>query len=144
MLLVAAIEFRTMYFSDLTPYIYMGEKPRPDLLNVGWLDEHHDYPRGQIGVDMLETLAKHCTNPFRKMRGFHFCPFCRSLITAQLERDRPLKQLGSAEIRVRADKGVIYASPDLIYHYAKDHDYLPPAEFLDALRRIWQDSKCNS
>lgn len=41
--------------------------------------------------------------------------------------------LGSAEIRVKAKDGRIYAAPNLIYHYVAEHDYDPPKEFIEAL-----------
>jgi hypothetical protein len=42
--------------------------------------------------------------------------------------------LGSAEIWVPAlGQAVIYAAPDLIYHYVKEHRYLPPADFINAV-----------
>jgi hypothetical protein len=42
--------------------------------------------------------------------------------------------LGSAEIQVAGKGDRIYVAPDLIYHYIAVHQYLPPAEFLDAVR----------
>lgn len=44
--------------------------------------------------------------------------------------------LGSAEIRVPSRLGVVYAAPDMIYHYIKDHDYVPPQEFIDAVLEL--------
>ena len=31
-------------------------------------------------------------------------------------------------------KGVVYAAPELIAHYVEDHGYLPPPEFVEAVR----------
>jgi hypothetical protein len=41
--------------------------------------------------------------------------------------------LGSAEIRVISNTGVIYAAPNLIYHYVHAHSYAPPAGFVEAV-----------
>jgi hypothetical protein len=41
--------------------------------------------------------------------------------------------LGSAEIRVFGKGELIYAAPNLIYHYVSVHCYKPPEEFLQAL-----------
>ena len=30
-------------------------------------------------------------------------------------------------------QAVIYAAPDLIYHYVKEHRYLPPTDFINAV-----------
>ena len=45
-----------------------------------------------------------------------------------------MRLLGSAEIRVFADGGAIYAAPDLIYHYMVVHRYKPPDQFISSLR----------
>jgi len=44
--------------------------------------------------------------------------------------------LGSAEIRVQGIDGAVYAAPNLIYHYMANHNYLPPEEFLGAIRDL--------
>lgn len=41
-------------------------------------------------------------------------------------------EVGNGEIRVGSD-GITYAAPVLIVHYIKDHGYLPPAQFLEAI-----------
>jgi hypothetical protein len=41
--------------------------------------------------------------------------------------------LGTGELWVTGDKGVIYAAPTLIVHYVEDHGYVPPAAFVSAL-----------
>jgi hypothetical protein len=50
-----------------------------------------------------------------------------------LEFEGEVLKLGSAEIRVFGRSGVIYAAPNLIFHYVKDHAYRPPREFIDAV-----------
>lgn len=42
-------------------------------------------------------------------------------------------RLGSAEIRAYSLNGKIYAAPNLIFHYAKAHNYKPPEEFIWAV-----------
>jgi hypothetical protein len=42
--------------------------------------------------------------------------------------------LGSAEIRVFGEAGLIYAAPDLIYHYVLVHHYSPPEVFVRAMK----------
>jgi hypothetical protein len=41
-------------------------------------------------------------------------------------------EVGNGEIRVGSD-GITYAAPVLIVHYIKDHGYLLPAQFLEAI-----------
>ena len=42
--------------------------------------------------------------------------------------------LGSAEIRVFGQAGLIYAAPNLIYHYVLLHHYSPPEVFVPAMK----------
>jgi hypothetical protein len=48
-------------------------------------------------------------------------------------RDGETMILGSAEIRVFGAGAIVYACPNLIFHYVTEHSYLPPRSFLDAL-----------
>lgn len=73
---------------------------------------------------------------FRKIRvnqtrGFHRCDFCAPVQQGLTQEGEELL-LGSAEIRVGIG-AVIYAAPDLIFHYVSVHPYHPPAAFLHAL-----------
>jgi hypothetical protein len=43
--------------------------------------------------------------------------------------------VGSAEIRVHAPSGAIYAAPDMIIHYVEKHGYRPPDHFVQAVMR---------
>ena len=36
---------------------------------------------------------------------------------------------------------MIYAAPNLIYHYVKEHRYLPPMEFINAVLSAARDSR---
>jgi hypothetical protein len=104
----------------------------PRVYNVGWLSVSHDYARGSVARDELRGLidlaARIRTN---QMRGYHDCDLCEP-------REDPTQLegswLGSAELWVRNRAGDIYAAPDLILHYVKDHAYAPPPEFWDAVR----------
>src|SRR5215471_18486427 len=123
-----------MYFEDLSPYSYLTGTPDPDVVNIGWLDEHHDFPRGQVSEAVLQRILDLCLTPVNVTRGFH-----QSLLLTLEVFGYPVEhagrnmRLGSAEIRVRGKNGRQYAAPNLIYYYIKDCGYLPPAEFLDAL-----------
>ena len=123
------------YFADLTPYTYLKREPDQRLLNVGWLDNEHDYPAGEIEPALLDKLFDLCLKPARQTRGWYHCLFCppqRGGYKTEWHARQII--LGSAEIRVRGREGVEFASPNLIFHYVRDHKYLPPREFLDALR----------
>ncbi|GLW10773.1 hypothetical protein Misp01_59010 [Microtetraspora sp. NBRC 13810] len=60
--------------------------------------------------------------------------------------------LGSAEIHLFSANGVIYSSPDLVYHYVECHGYRPPSDYVEAvmepcrnrelLRRLYEVLAC--
>jgi hypothetical protein len=79
------------YFADLTQYEYrpFHKQSRAGLLNVGWLDHEHDYPKGPVDSGSLEKLARLCASPVNTTRGVHHCPYCKEYpvraITAEVE-----------------------------------------------------------
>ncbi|TDD58396.1 hypothetical protein E1263_19455 [Kribbella antibiotica] len=122
------------YFADLSRYTYGPGWRR--MLNVGWLERGHDFAVGQVesGVlDRLTILAEHQENV---MRGTHDCQFCT--LESPLHFPAPVARgfvsLGMGELHVKGRWGVKYAAPSLIIHYISAHSYLPPQEFLDAVR----------
>lgn len=133
-----------MYFPDLSPYTYQPSSPWPEgateVVNVGWLDPSHDFPKGRVEASLIMAVLRRCLRPVNRTRGVYISPF---LVTSNAEPDRWYRVtidgqqlvLGSAEIWLRGEGGRWYAAPNLIYHYIRDLDYLPPKEFLDALAR---------
>ena len=117
-----------MYFQDLTPYEYFkGGSPE---FNVGWLDSGHSFFRGSVPEGFISRLRALAHNPVNQTRGFHVCQFCDiHPITSE-------SALSSAEIRVVASNGKVYASPMLICHYIEAHSYRPPQEFIDAVMQM--------
>lgn len=129
------------YFEDLTPYTYIRRTARDNELNVGWLDDQHDFPRGSVSDDILAKIFSLCRTPVNQTRGFYRCLLCPD---KGLDRDLGFKVmrggvtllLGSAEIRVRSKTGKTYASPTMIYHYIEGHGYRPPEEFLGTVLEL--------
>jgi hypothetical protein len=119
------------YFPDLSEYNY-GTNSSETALNVGWLDDQHDFAKGYVEKEVCEKLLELCSCPVRQTRGYHRCPLCRKMPISISWRDRTI-MLGSAEIRIVSKDGAVFAAPDLIYHYITAHAYCPPAEFLAAL-----------
>jgi hypothetical protein len=123
-----------MYYSDLSPYQSLVEAGDPLSLNVGWLDGVHDYMQGDVPDSFLELLLAYCHIPVHPMRGYHRCELCNEpAYRFQVPLTKGDLYLGSAEIRVFNNKGVVYAAPNLIYHYVADHHYRPPEEFIKAV-----------
>ena len=126
-----------MYFADLSPYTFLGHPPDEKILNVGWLDNEHSFPTGQLDSTVLDHLFGLCLKPVRKTRGFHQCLLCPRLELGYLvQHGGKERRLGSAEIRLKARNDVVFASPDMIFHYVRDHNYMPPAVFVKALEEM--------
>ena len=123
------------YYPDLSPYTYHRDGIATNTVNVGWLDCQYDYPRGSVGDDFLYKLWGFTRLRLIRMRGFHKCNLCLSNTTSPLtvtNGDETLF-LGASEIRVFGGNGVIYAAPNMLYHYIKEHSYEPPKEFINAV-----------
>lgn len=120
------------YFADLTPYSYSSTSDQ-SILNIGWLDKQNPFPVGFVDPNVLLKLFKLCkTKTVKKTRGFHLCNMCRRQhLKFELDGDHVF--MGTSEIRVPGKNGIIYAAPTLILHYIREHNYLPPEEFVDAV-----------
>jgi hypothetical protein len=123
------------FFRELSEYEYhRAECNRPVTKNVGWLGEGHEFRREKASEQLLDRLWSYCHISVAQMRGIHPCEFCPPDGLSYFgQRNGEKLLLGSSEIRVFGKAGVIYAAPTLIYHYAAEHDYRPPDEFVEAL-----------
>lgn len=100
--------------------------------NIGWLCAEK-YFETEVPDDLiLQCLWDFCSISVAQSRGIYLCDICKPEQVIVTERNGHKLLLGSAEIRVFSDD-VVYAAPNLIYHYVKDHHYKPPAEFVRAL-----------
>jgi len=123
-----------MYLKDLEPYNHGVPEPLKDVLAVGWLSKISSFPQGDVAADFVGALERLLsTHRVNQMRGYHVCEFCsKSPLTRRTQSGRTI-MLGSAEIWVPSlERAVVYAAPDLIYHYVTEHRYLPPSDFIRA------------
>lgn len=124
-----------MYFADLTPYTYTKERlagDGPSLVNFGWLDVGHDYPRGRSGPNIIEYFLRLAAGYANRMRGYHRCPFCGDEKQETMVLGGGLIYLGNAEIHVTVGD-TTYIAPSLLPHYMEAHEYMPPQEILAVL-----------
>jgi len=127
------------HFRDLTRYEYLGVED--NTRNVGWLSAAYEYPKGRVSRDIVDKLERLSRSAHNLTRGHHVCELCTSEPPRE-HGDEPisnahhLPETGNGEIRITAADGVAYAAPVLLVHYIEAHDYLPPAEFLDAVASI--------
>src|SRR5262249_47547463 len=131
----------TMFYPDLSSYQHLSLNPceellfpynpgRQTVLNVGWLDKEHPFPKGELPISTVESILELCFWPVNVFRGCHFCNLCYYDEPPLIEWRGKKARLGSAEIWILGENGVVYASPDLIHHYIRHHSYLPPKEFI--------------
>jgi hypothetical protein len=122
------------FFEDLSAYCYHPSGIRPGTKNVGWIEPQKPFSKGIVPEMFLKRLWHLCKIPVVQTRGFHVCELCNmpSDVVPTLEFEGEILKLGSAEIRAIAP-GVIYAAPNLIFHYVRDHEYKPPQAFIDAV-----------
>ncbi len=123
------------YYPDMSPYEYRHSGVAENTVNIGWLDPTYDYPRGDENELLLQKLWNFCRVSVVQTRGFHLCQFCwlprRKIPT--IKRDGEVLEVGAAEIRVFGQNEMIYAAPNLIYHYIEKHSYYPPQKFIQAV-----------
>lgn len=127
-----------MYFEDLTPYTYTNVRTPGDaslLVNFGWLDDEHEYPRGPVEAELVERLLRLASRYTNSMRGYHRCPFCKDRKHISMRVDDEDVYLGSAEVRVTFGDAT-YIAPSLVPHYIAVHRYKPPEAVLQAIEAV--------
>lgn len=123
-----------MYYTDGSKYIYTGESEIDNVINIGWLSHQFSYNKGEVCVDVKNKILeiiylKQCN----VTRGLHRCDFCKSENFVTNHNNIKIL-LGHAEIWIPSISGnFIYASPTLIYHYIDQHNYLPPANYIESI-----------
>jgi hypothetical protein len=137
-----------MFLKDLEPYRHGLPTGLKDVIAIGWLSRTVGYPQGEAPIEFTEALAKWISlHRVNQMRGYHVCEFCSKSPLTYETGSGEIVMLGSAEIWIPSmERGVIYAAPDLIYHYVREHRYLPPSDFINAAMsfRDRQDWDANS
>ena len=115
------------YFADMTPHTYT-RTGLSNALNVGWLDAAFPFAQGDVPSQFLRTLQILCDKPVHLHRGFHDCQFC-----PKVPYTKEVIRRGNGQIRVEGEGGIVFVAPTMIYHYVSAHQYLPPADFIDAV-----------
>ena len=114
-------------FADLTNFTY--EIPEyylktMEYLNVGWLGEGKDFKEGLIDAESKAAIERACASRPKMMHmGVHLCEVCPSTTAVT-----------GTGVYFLEHNGRKYAFPRMLYHYVDVHSYLPPTEFLDAIR----------
>ena len=142
-----------MLRQDLTPYSFRRDGvPLDGALNIGWLGNERDFNTGKMDSALRKkldlaikgsSLASFTTEP---ERGYHYCYLCpRQFQAPFFTADGKEFECGNATLWIPAvDCDRYYVSPTTIVHFIDDHDYLPPKEYLDALRNLSLDRSFNA
>lgn len=125
------------YYPDLSAYAYMGGRfGPPGAKNIGCLAREHAFDAAPPSAALLDALWRLCKVSIAQTRGVHECAHCPQEDEAYVgTHDGETLLLGTSEIRLVTDGGVVYAAPTLMFHYVKCHQYRPPDEFVAALLR---------
>ena len=86
------------YFSDLTPYSYV-ETGR-DRMNVGWLDDEHDFLEASVGPLLRKALAHVLKFQVNETRGAKACVFRGNGQISFIDDDCNECLLGAAELHI--------------------------------------------
>lgn len=114
------------YFRDLSRNDYW-KTPRTELC-VGWLSKDHPFPKGDVPNGLVKRLRAFLDTAVNQTRGLHGCDFCTDPLAYYEE-----EKLGSAELRVFARNGTVFAAPTLISHCITAHKYQPAQDFVEAV-----------
>ncbi|WP_363796316.1 hypothetical protein ABU614_12705 [Lysobacter firmicutimachus] len=121
------------HFQDGSDYCYSEYFEAPGTVNVGWLGNGMSFPRYPPSEELLSLIWQYTQFSVARARGVHYCDLCTSARCVE-ERDGLALLLGAAEMRVFGSEGVIYAAPNMLYHYVRVHHYQPPEAFVRALQ----------
>jgi hypothetical protein len=125
-------------FADLSEYSYrFGAGSRSGVLNVGWIDLLQPYATWNAPPDFLAKLWRYCRTPAVVWRHMLFCAKCsfKAEIPCTETWDDQQLVLGTGEIRVFGKGETVYAAPDMVFHYVKQHHYHPPTDFIEAVNQ---------
>ena len=115
------------FFPDLgtTSMMVTGDYVRA----IGWLHPDHPYSKGRVSAAFLDRLKEFVKQSgessdalfFGAAGGIHTCEFCEWAH-------------GGANFGV-PDGDILFVAPEMIVHYIVEHDYCPPAAFVEAVMR---------
>ncbi|MBQ8188500.1 MAG: hypothetical protein IJZ44_01850 [Lachnospiraceae bacterium] len=106
-----------------------------NVINIGWLGEAGCFPQGNVSDEFLMNLWEYYKCPIFSTRKIYqnekLDGYWKFFVAIFNGREIGL---GSSEVRVLdKERGVVYASPNLIIHYIVNHNYCPPQEYIKAV-----------
>lgn len=131
------------HFDDLGGFSYFPEDADLGFKPVGWLENGHEYARGEVGPDFVEKLLVLLQAPWMPLQqpGTHPCSFCRfsggngqvaCTFGSPPSRSYHISGVSSGVLLVPSEDK-LFVSPTSIAHYIDAHGYCPPVEFRRAV-----------
>jgi hypothetical protein len=113
-----------MHLDDLSHDTYLGHCPY--LKSIGWLGAGYEFVTGDPPANLVALLEEHLEDHWCcfACAGSHSCEFCQ----AEGSEHRDARNF------IVPAKDTAYLAPGMILHYVQQHRYLPPSEFIEALR----------
>lgn len=108
-------------FDDFTLYSYAHFE---NAVNIGWNPDETGRAR-TAGGDFKEALVRYLDHRVNMTRG--------GGVLKRFSYGEKTVTLGSAEIRVIAGDGTVYAVPDMVVDRVVNDSYCPPEELIDAV-----------
>ena len=131
------------YIPDLSSKTYNPEFHEDvTAKSVGWLGDTVPMT-GSVEKWVVDALKFYtsCRYVSDDYMGLHECEICGHDDNAQSDEDMCSDREGKDEIWIEHNE-IRYVLPAMILHYIEQHQYLPPKEFLMALKERWrEDSK---
>lgn len=110
-------------YKDFTFYSYQHFE---NAYNIGWINENHIKHVNKLDEVFKDNLALFIKKPVNTLRNSNH--YVGVVI------DGKEYNLGFSEIRVISEDGIKYAAPDMIYYYVTEKGYIPPLEFINAVK----------
>jgi hypothetical protein len=98
---------------------------------IGWVGPEMDYSRGAIDRELLRAIKWALRMRRVQLRHREDCVLCQPPRQVTVHVGVRKLYLGSGELYFRRRQEGYYRCSDLVYHYIKDHCYMPPAEFVE-------------
>lgn len=125
-----------MRYPDFSKYSWCLGLSGEKIVNIGWLSESSSYNKGRLDSDSYNIIHRLCLKPSIVFRHFEYCQICNSGKIFEIQNNSKV-YFGNGEVRVFF-RDTIFASPSLISHYIKVHNYLPPLEYIEAVNQgVW-------
>lgn len=125
-------------YEDLAPLDYFGSAWADKLVAVGWVESADQCSRGEVDRALFESLVALLVEPWQPfaVAGSHRCTLCRFTGgPSTLRFGSQVVEIGASNLFVPSE-GCVFVAPSSVVHYIDAHQYCPPLEFQEAVRRL--------